>query len=985
MSGIAKIINEIIHGKEGYQIEPQGTYPCHFYSLCHEDCKRGVANSKLQNQFVYLRMLCENGEAELAKDGFLVRPEIIAQFGPDIRLLFDLPGAWPGSFELTTKGQTYLLGGFNISLVLKTDSEKLVRDYRLDGPFLFLSGNERYLLDYPQYLTLNAIKTHAELPLSKQTEEVNLTTISVIQQAKKDGLNINMRHFEEIDVESPSRIGIAIQLEPDGHIHISPEFGIDGISPEEIESRLEQLHGEGSTCIRIKTKTTNKIVKLTEKQLRAIQEILANRDIPAEERDSFLKAPGTFLDSYLVDLDNGFSIRVRGSEVFKPAYFGETDTRHIDWYDNERGVVIPLRNLLNMDLSYDKKCLLVEKIGKAIDAGENIVEDDGLTIILPPGRDESRQILDEIKNKPTTASLQKQKEESVKTVVAVELNDDVLFNETSSFFNEDLGWRGELYIEDLLLKPFDYQLEGIRWFVGHAIKAQKSNDKMAGALLADDMGLGKTFMTMAGIYAWQRILKQDDSSNYFSKPILVVAPLVLLENWKDEIKKYFSESPFRDVVVLQSDGDLRRFRNNVKHDSENDFALKIGRKFITDRLDLPKRLVLTTYASLQKYQFSLSAVDWGCVIFDEAQNIKSPNALSSRAAKALKADFRLAVTGTPVENNLIDFWNIFDTVKPGFLDTCRNFRETYIKPINEANENEDVRFSVGKNLRNKVSHYMLRRSKEEKLSSLPNKIIYAGCQTDGVNLVPLMSGEQLDKYNQVVREVQVAKKVESKDLQKLVLSSLHKMRDISLHPNLLTEMILPQSRSDAQNFINQSSKLVSVQHILEVIKSRGEKVIIFVINRKLQFYLSIALKMVFNLSDVLIVNGETSAVEKNTGDETRKTIIEKFESQAGFGIIIMSPLAAGVGLTIVGANNVIHLERHWNPAKEAQATDRVYRIGQKKDVNIYVPILDHPEKLSFDRNLDQLLQKKTDLKDAVISPGELKPTDFNTEQIFGIS
>ncbi len=140
------------------------------------------------------------------------------------------------------------------------------------------------------------------------------------------------------------------------------------------------------------------------------------------------------------------------------------------------------------------------------------------------------------------------------------------------------------------------------------------------------------------------------------------------------------------------------------------------------------------------------------------------------------------------------------------------------------------------------------------------------------------------------------------------------------------------------------------------------------------FVINAALEKIFE-QRVSVINGDTKAIATKSGAATRKTLIADFEAEAGFGLIIMSPIAAGTGLTIVGANNVIHLERHWNPAKEAQATDRVYRIGQKKDVNIYLPVLHHPdnEVTSFDQNLDRLLNKKTALKDAVVTPEEVDP------------
>jgi hypothetical protein len=160
---------------------------------------------------------------------------------------------------------------------------------------------------------------------------------------------------------------------------------------------------------------------------------------------------------------------------------------------------------------------------------------------------------------------------------------------------------------------------------------------------------------------------------------------------------------------------------------------------------------------------------------------------------------------------------------------------------------------------------------------------------------------------------------------------------------------------------------------LDEIRKRGEKSIIFIVNKRLQLFLSIALGQRYSLGPLSVVNGDTKAVSKKSSTPTRKSIISDFEARDGFNIIIMSPVAAGVGLTITGANNVVHLERHWNPAKEAQATDRVYRIGQKKEVNVFVPILHHPVYESFDVNLHRLLSKKTLLKDAVVTPEQVVP------------
>ena len=187
------------------------------------------------------------------------------------------------------------------------------------------------------------------------------------------------------------------------------------------------------------------------------------------------------------------------------------------------------------------------------------------------------------------------------------------------------------------------------------------------------------------------------------------------------------------------------------------YSLKVGDGFITDRLDVPKRLVITTYQTLRDYQFSLCAIDWAVVAFDEAQNIKNPNALQTRAAKGLKAEFRLLATGTPVENSLADFWCIMDTACPGYLGSYQEFRERYVAPILRAagDEVEEIRARVGRALRDTVGALMLRRLKEDNLEGLPQKRLFVGVSDSDWEyldtLSSVTSGEQLDSYDSVLQ------------------------------------------------------------------------------------------------------------------------------------------------------------------------------------------------------------------------------------------
>jgi len=173
--------------------------------------------------------------------------------------------------------------------------------------------------------------------------------------------------------------------------------------------------------------------------------------------------------------------------------------------------------------------------------------------------------------------------------------------------------------------------------------------------------------------------------------------------------------------------------------------------------------------------------------------------------------------------------------------------------------------------------------------------------------------------------------------------------------------------ASARRVMHQSAKLQVLLKTLDAIKSRDEKVILFMVTKRLQRLLKLWLDQIYGL-DVAIINGDTAAVAKKSDVLSRKQLITQFEAASGFNILIMSPVAAGVGLTVVGANHVVHLERHWNPAKEAQASDRVYRIGQKKPVTIHLPAVLHPDFDAFDVHLDRLLRGKLMLKDAVVTP-----------------
>jgi SNF2 family DNA or RNA helicase len=1002
LNRIKALIQKAPENEERFQIKP------HPYgiSLIGDDLKKfreGNGSSLMQHQFVTLKILAEEGLANELDNGFDISSEEAVRLGNPERLLLGLPKPWPGEFRITFNGTTSH-PSFSIVMELVLPSGQRIIDYSIQGPIISISENEVFLPNQAQWILLNTVQTHKGLMPDERTESSNLMVVYKLQTAQKEGAAVDLAHFKDIEVIKPEKIGLSVDQKDDGSLDLAPD--IEGIaSHEETVNRLHQLD-DGNPVLHIK----DKIVVLDDERFNAIEEILSNRVIPPGQVKDFLQSPSAFIDASKVDFELGFSIRVKGATVFEPAYFGETDASETDWTGCS-GLScppsLPFSEASSVLRSIDEVEELNQKIKEARKARVSNVNIGGQEFILgDPSKDSEYiekariEVAKKAQTKPSTLNEPEQQDKSPnRATVDITKEDERHELETVLSASRNYKYDGEIILPNCSRKPFSYQEIGIRWLLGIATNNGGMNWKkpFVGGLLADDMGLGKTFMALAAAVQYNHLCKNNGKD---PKPCLVVAPLSLLETWKKEVELVFDPIPFRDIITLQSQGDLNRFRarkgNEImqrEHDIKEGldairYVLKIGPSWGTKRLDMPERLVLTTYQAVRDYQFSLCRIDWGFVIFDEAQNIKNPNALQTRAAKGLKANFMLLATGTPVENNLTDFWCLFDTACPGLLLNYQAFRKQYILPIKQAAGADEafVREKIGKELRGSVGNLMLRRTKEEELEGLPKKHVYTGVENPSIGIYkPFLSlemkGDQRKWYESILGTANIRSDDEPRG--KGILNALHSLRDVSLHPGLLNDGNLqaPDSIEQTHKQLAQSGKLLILKNILQQIQKRDEKVIIFVIRQQLQSYLSVCLQKIFGLQ-VEVINGTTKALSKTASEKTRSGIIQRFEKKEGFNILIMSPIAAGVGLTIVAANNVIHLERHWNPAKEAQATDRVYRIGANKDVNVYIPILTHPEIDSFDVHLDRLLSRKIDLNDSVVTPTEASQTDFVKSGIF---
>ena len=462
-----------------------------------------------------------------------------------------------------------------------------------------------------------------------------------------------------------------------------------------------------------------------------------------------------------------------------------------------------------------------------------------------------------------------------------------------------------------------YQKEGIAWLYS------LFKNRNPGCILADDMGLGKTF----------QILSFVQSISLKNLNILIVAPASLIQNWENEYYKFFKEIRYRIHNTSTSKTSITRL--------------------LKDQIDKKEtsspNLFIASYENVRSCE-SYIKIQWDVVILDEAQKIKNPQTLTNKTARALKADFRVAVTGTPVENSFSDIWAISDFVCPGLLGTHREFKRHFDLSDNETDE---MLVSKGKMIREQLGELLLRRLKEDNLPDLPEKKF--------IKLSESMPDLQSSVYQQVL-----ALGPKMVGLQKLKV--LMKLRQVSDH-----YCYVPKYYTDDYNYTD-TAKTILLERILMDIKQKQEKVIIFAEFIHTQEILATVISKVFNLRPS-IFNGSVNL-------NARETMLNRFKQTEGFNVIIMSPIAAGVGLTITEANHVIHFSRHWNPAKEDQATDRVYRIGQDKPVYVYFLIGQIKGIKTFDEKLDNLLSVKQSVKGAALFPSarlEVKETDVINE------
>jgi hypothetical protein len=461
----------------------------------------------------------------------------------------------------------------------------------------------------------------------------------------------------------------------------------------------------------------------------------------------------------------------------------------------------------------------------------------------------------------------------------------------------------------------DHQCAAIEWLWDQYKRGEH------GVLLADDMGLGKT-LQIAAFLALRRSVEGEGQR----APSMIVCPVILLDNWQEELRKFFKPDVFKTMLVLYGDGLKRRKRGatlDLSGMSEFDY-------------------VLTNYETLQAHQQSLLMLDWSIVVLDEAQAIKNPDTYRARAARGLKRKFGICSTGTPVENRLSDLWALYDFLRPGNpFSTIKEFQKDYEADLEAGipKVRSVLRYPSARSS-------LLRRTKAEVLA-LPKKSVE-------VHAVP-MTPHQVELERHITR---------TGEKRGNILKILQDLQKLYQHPRLL----LPEGERSTswavETALEESPKLALCVKILREIRTANEKALVFTLWTGMQELLVEVFKRELGLPRVRVINGDPAQRRHATKH------IQELSATQGFDVLVLSPLAAGTGLTITAANHVIHYGRWWNPAKEDQATDRAYRIGQERPVRVHYPLLHHPGKtgVGFDVKLHGLVEGKRGMARDFLAP-----------------
>lgn len=868
--------------------------------------------------YLPLATLVDNGYAYASKEGCLLPYENIYLLDEDERILLGVPQPYDKAMRLV--GTSMLnLSDFEYKVEFLTyvpDGELIVCER---GGNILVKGRDKYLLNEAQYALLNRVDAFNSTPEEDKTTDYNLRCFAEIKAlAEQAGCQLDS-YLENENVYAPERIKIEIGRDDEGFT-VEPAVDIeendkfqtyfDKMRKVQAQYPVQRENGERVRIVLNKEQKEN---------LHYLKE-QCGKHKTREEIQKIIEQPTEYFDPNAFDLSELYSDRVIEIGVYKPKFYPFICPYKSCWIAGAT-VETPQNGTTKVTINSEEELeRLKREIQSAKENKKGIVEYNNTQLDIEDAMFLAQTAEKQLKDSSQPAKVETENDNEARNVLIIEENAEELGFAVKERIIEK-GDKYTLFTDPFLQEGFslkDHQKEGVAW-LQHLYKS-----KASGCLMADDMGLGKTLQILYFI-DWH-------SRKYANhKPYLIVAPISLLENWRNEYERFFMQ-PRMKINMLTSKDVTRKFN-----------------KSIVDKMQ-KMDIILTNYESLRISQLNFCAVEFDVVALDEAQKIKSPGTLVTNAAKALKCNFKIAMTGTPVENSLLDLWCIMDFCVPGFLGNAKAFAAQYQNPLKK--EDTDI-VALGNEVHDKLGVYFMRRLKKDAAKDLPDKI--------ELKEKVLMPPVQKEIYASVVNDY-------TSGIQPNMLVTIMHLREVSEHPYLYDSTLL---NHETDEIVDTSARLQATIKFLDEIKKKEEKVIIFVERKETQKMLQ---KLCLKRYGIItkIINGDTPSIVKRNmpNKQSRQSSIDEFQAVDGFNVIIMSPVAAGMGLNVTAANHVIHYSRHWNPAKENQATDRAYRIGQTKDVFVYYPMAVRADIKSFDETLDDLLSRKTSLATSTIFPTE---------------
>lgn len=802
------------------------------------------------------------------------------------------------------------------------------------------SMNKNYFLNEDHYKLYLYIHNYNSDETKFRSEDEQYRALGEI---RKIALNANVIFSDELkklpQLEILDRLEIDFQETDENKLKIIPK--LIGIMDESTEKKFQKIFSENGNVkkyYQIEIEGVKKNIVLTKELREVLQVLKEERETITQE--NLLNQKGKIFNDARMENENieiiyGPRVKGLGFVTYRPSFLDSSSG--IDWFEKDYPYIFTTEEKIKLYPEHIKYFEEKLKTGKEnleieiFDDGEKkrfFIEKENLGHELEKIKKSTYDYIDFSKKKDLENIIKLSKETSEDYVeydgfyVFIDKDISTMENYLKDLIEEIIPEKGDIEKtskggEALLLKdneeeidyteekkdsfkllPFErpnslkentvlykFQEEAVAQF--QSIYAENS---INGVLISDDMGLGKTLQILTFL-AW---IKEKESIS----PSLLVVPSSLIYNWynedenekkQGEIQRYFLKNTFKVKIIK---GKI----NKNEFDEIKNFDL-----------------ILMTYETLRINHIETGKIEWKVIICDEAQKIKNPSALVTTAIKTQNAKFKIACSATPIENSLVDLWCITDFVKPSLLGSLKEFKNKYISGNKEVKTPEELK-QLNEEIKGNLGRFYIRRTKEvlNSETTFPKKIL------------------KYEPIKMTQKQVKVIKGYyDMKNQGFPIIGLIQNMIMACSHPRLV-------EKNDVDNIaintlLEEAEKLERVKLILDSIKEKSEKAIIFTKYKDMHIILSNFIKNFYGFYPI-VISGEVE-------NKRRKELLDEYRGTSGFNIILLSPEAAGVGLNIVEANHVIHYTRLWNPAKEDQATDRAYRIGQKKDVYVYYPIV----------------------------------------------